>query len=245
MEGVTRRLFPDAEYNEILDGPVLSRTFAIARAHGTWPWDWSKYGFAENDAGLAAMLAVVDLLDEDSMRCDSSTLLRHRYGSALNCAHWIRHSLTVGRVLVTEGRVRIALGRPPRTDAQIDPVFAALRNHFRLVMLYVRELGQVNAGLLGLEFEPASGLPTVEIHELDCWWDMPEFRFQSALVFHLLESFMPEAVLDGRRLSAPVIDRLTALGLTPVHLGEFHRFRGGFAPRTPLEQSFRALIDNP
>ena len=244
LERITRRLFA-TEFEAVLTNSLLGRAFAVARAHGSWPWDWSPFAFVENDAGLAAMLAVADLLDEDSMRCDSSTLLRHRYGTALNCAHWIRHSLTVGRVLVCEGQVDVEFGRPPRTDAQIEPVFAALRNHYRIVLLYLRELGQVNAGLLGINFDPPTGLPNTEVRDLEGWWEMPEFRFQSALVYHLLESFMAEALLDNRRLPSAAIHRLTTLGLTPVDLTEFYRFRGALAPRTPLEQTFHALIDNP
>jgi hypothetical protein len=138
-----QRLFKDTDVEGALDDILVQRALNIAQAHGTWPWDWQKFSFVDKDSGLAAMLAVADLLDEDALRCDSSTLLRHRYGTPLNCAHWIRHGLTVGRVLVREGNVAVRFGRPPRTDAQMEPVFAALRNHYRLVKLYVKDLGHV------------------------------------------------------------------------------------------------------
>ena len=243
MEGLVRRLFHDSEFQPLLDDAVVARAFRVARAHGSWPWEWSVVRFSGADEGLAAMLAVADLLDEDSMRCDSATLLRHRYGTALNCAHWIRHTLTVGRVLVHFGNISITLGRPPGTDGQIEPIFIALRNHYQLVRVYAAQLAQVGAGLLAVTFNPPAGVPPLEVRELSNWSEIPEFRFQSALVYHLLESFMPEALLDARRQSPDVITRLTGLGLSPVDLSDFYRVRGELAPRTPEEQSFHSLLD--
>jgi hypothetical protein len=94
METLVCRLFKDTQFELVLNDAVVARCFHVASAHGTWPWDWGRFGFSGTDEGLAAMLAVADLLDEDALRCDSSTLLRHRYGTPLNCAHWIRHGLT-------------------------------------------------------------------------------------------------------------------------------------------------------
>jgi hypothetical protein len=79
------------------------------------------------------MLAVADLLDEDSLRCDSETLLRHRNGSSMNRAHWIRHGLTYSRVLVTNGVIRAQLAVPPNTTPAFAVVLSALRNQYRLV----------------------------------------------------------------------------------------------------------------
>jgi hypothetical protein len=242
MERLTRRLFRATRFESLLDEPLLLRAFAIARAHCEWPKDWAPFSFPENDAGLAAMLAVADLLDENATRCDSQTLLRHRFGSALNCAHWIHHSLTTNRVLVIGGRVNVKLARPPQTDARIEPVMTALRNHYRLALLYVSELSQVGAALLSVDFDPSTGLPTDEANEIRDWNQMPEFRFQSALVYQLLESFMPQALLDPRRVPPADIQRLMTFGLQPVDLTDFYRIRGALAPRTAIERSFHALL---
>ena len=244
MEALVRRLFKDTQFEALLDDPIVKRAFQVARAHGTWPWDWAKLRFTHRDEGLAAMLAVADLLDEDALRCDASTLLRHRYGTPLSCAHWIRHGLTIGRVLVLRGMIDIEFGRPPGTDSQIEPVFVALRNHYNLVRTYATQLSQVGAGILGLNFTPPNGVPLTEVRELDRWAEIKEFQFQSALVYHLLESFMPEALLDARRCDTTVLERLTKLGLTPIDLTDFYRFRGDVAPRTALEQSFHALLNS-
>jgi hypothetical protein len=241
MENLARYLFEGAD----LDHPVVQRAFLVARAHGKWPWEWAKFNFIERDAGLAAMLAVADLLDEDSMRCDSFTLLRHRYGTPLNCAHWIRHGLTAGRVIVDAGRIRVVLARPPCTDAQLEPLFTALRNHYQLVWLYMRELGQVNASLIGIEFDPQCGIPERESPELEGWLQIPGFGVQSALVHHLFNSFMPEALLDETRVSPDTINRLRTLRLAPIDLTDFHRFRGRITRRTPVEENFHVLLGLP
>lgn len=245
MEALIRRVFATTEFNDLLDDPLILRSLQVARAHSTWPWDWKSFGFTGKDEGLAAMLAVADLLDEDALRCDSSTLLRHRYGTPVNCAHWIRHGLTIGRVLILQGIITVELGRPPGTDSQIEPVFIALRNHYQLVRVYASQLAQAGAGILRVVFNPPDGVPLVEVRDLQHWSEIPEFHFQSALVYHLLESFMPQALLDERRCSSAVIQRLTKLGLSPVDLTDFYAIRGELAPRTSLEQSFHALLNSP
>ena len=243
MEKLVRRLFSGSLLADVLVTPVCVRAFAVARAHGKWPSGWSSFGFSPTDAGLAAMLAVADLLDEDSNRCDTSTLLHHRHGSHLNYAHWIRHSLTDNRVLVDRGAIRVSLQRPPGTDAQLGAVFQALRNHYRLCLLYREELSQIRAGILGIEFSSSDMCPRNEAIELRDWARIPGFQTQSALVFHLLNSFMPEALLDQRRLGPVNIARLKANGAEETDLTEFYRIRGEIELHPADEQVFLALMN--
>ena len=242
MDRVALRLLEGTAFAHLFNHTTIQRAFVVAKAHGQWPWQWNPADFVGRDSGLAALVAVADLLDEDSARCDSATLLRHRFGSAENCAHWIRHGLTLGRVLVNEGRVVVRFARPPSSDAQLDPVFVALRNHYLLVRLYLGELGQVGAGLISVEFDPPRGSPVEVARELGGWELLADFRTQSALVFHLLGSFMPEALMDGRRVGTSELSRLAAEGLTPVPLAGFYARRGATHPRMPIEQSFLALL---
>jgi len=244
MEALTRRLFEANSFSTLFDHPVLMRSFNVARAHGTWPWQWSPRNFQLRDAGLAAMLAVADLLDEDSNRCDTATLLGHRLGNHLNSSHWIRHGLTHGRVLVEAGVIRVELRRPPNSDAQLAPVYSALRNHYRLALLYLRELGQVNAGILNLVVFPENGCPDEQAENLDGWERLQGFATQSALVFQLLNSFMPEALLDTRRVDPETIERLRALGLEKVDLQHFYVIRGDLELHSYEEQAFLALLGN-
>lgn len=242
MEGVLRRMFLGTEFENAVNDPIVQRALQTAKAHGTWPWKWDLARLPGRDVGLAALVAVADLLDEDSARCDSATLLRHRYGTAENCAHWIRHGLTQGRVLVERGRVSVTLARPPETDAQLDMVFVALRNHFSLVMLYLRELGQVGAGLNGINFDPPYGGASAIAEGLADLSNLPGFGTQAALVYHLLGSFMAEALMDARRVPPDTLRRLAAQGLTPIDLTNFYAIRGTREPRLPAEQAFLALL---
>ena len=238
LEGVARRLFESAKLASLLGDSVVKRSFAIAKAHSNWPWDWK---FTDRDAALAALVAVADLLDEDSARCDTATLLHHRLGTAENCAHWIRHGLTVGRVTVQQGQAVVKFARPPGTDSELDRVFVALRNHYLLAHLYVDELAVVG-GQFSIRFEPDGESPQELASELAGWERLPDFQTQSALVFHLLGCFMPEALLDRRRVSDSNRKHLDALGLSEVELSDFYMRRGITYPRMPIEQSFLALL---
>ena len=245
MESLARRLFLPGEHTDIMESVILTRALTVARAHGRWPSHWGQMPFFGRDAGLAAMLAVSDLLDEDSNRCDTSTLLRHRQGTHLNCAHWIRHGLTGNRVLVQNGVVGVTLRRPPDTDAQLAPAYRAVRNHYRLCLRYLGELGQVNAGIIRIKFDPEDGCPEAVATELQGWNQLTGFRTHPAFLFHLLNSFMPEAILDSRRLSSVDLVQLRALGLQEIDLTEFHRIRGGLELHSTDEQAFQALIGPP
>ena len=242
MEGVLRRMLKGTEFENSVTDPIVQRSMNVAKAHGMWPWKWDMATLPGRDAGLAALVAVADLLDEDSARCDSATLLRHRYGTAENCAHWIRHGLTQGRVFVERGYVSVRLARPPGTDAQLDIVFTALRNHFSLVMLYVGKLVQVGAGLHGIQFAPPQGDVSLIAEGLAGWNELEGFGTQGALVYHVLGSFMPEALLDERRLDQETLQRLTSQGIATVDLTRFYEIRGASAPRLLAEQAFLALL---
>ncbi len=242
MEKIVSRMLDGTSVSGLFTDPVVQRALVVAKAHGNWPWQWNATDFRGRDTGLAAIVAVADLLDEDSARCDSATLLKHRFGSPENCAHWIRHGLTAGRVLVEEGKIVVKFARPPGTDARLDVIFSALRNHFLLVRLYLRELAQVEAGFLTMEFVPPTGGPTMVAPELLQWQKLVEFQTQSALIYHLLGSFMPEALLDARRIEAGDLARLEAEGLAQIPLAGFNSIRGTSRPKTEVEQSFDALL---
>lgn len=239
MRPLIHRLFRSSEFGSVLSEPEIERAFNVAAAHGRWPWEWS---LDVNDAGLAAMLAVADLLDEDSQRCDSATLMTHRRGNALNYAHWIRHGLTAERVLVANGRISVKLAVPPQTDSDLLPVYLALRNHYLLTKLYNGPLSSLGAGTLDLDFDPPTGIPSRVSEQLEGWWTLSELQTQPALIFHLLGSFLPEALVDSRRLSTAQLDQLSPAALTPVDLGKYYDYRGLFVSRDSVRQSFCAIL---
>lgn len=246
IQGLLARLFSGSEHAGFLNHDVLRRAITVARAHGSWPWDDGFTRLSGRDSGLAAVVAVADLLDEDSLRCDTPTLLGHRRGTVLNMAHWIRHTLTAGRVLVLDGELSVRLLRPPLTDGRFAPFFSALRNHYRLILLYQEPLSRIGASLLGVRFDPSAAepVPSEEASALVGWNEIPEFAVPGALLANLLQTFMPLALLDSDREQAAGLARIQALpGVEPVDLTSLRALRGATEVRSPYEQAFRALLE--
>lgn len=225
-----------------LECETVERAFRVAQAHGSWPENWGRLRIDGRDAGIAGLLAVADLWDEDSVRCDTSTLIAHRHGTALNHAHWLRHSLTVAPVEIASDSISVELGRLPDTDETMLPVYGALRNHFRLAALYSDALRNIDIQLRLLRFAPETGLPTRTTDAGKGWQTIPGYSTQPALLFHLLRSFMPEALLNDRALQPELLERLRHLGLEPVDLSSVRGIPGFVEGRSEEEQAFRALM---
>lgn len=223
------------------NSPIIERALQVAIAHGSWPWNPEFTSLSARDAALGAILAVADLLDEDSNRCDITTLLDHRQGTQLNRAHWIRHGLTVGRVNIASDEIGISLANLANTTAAaMTPAFAALRNHYRLAMLYSDTLRAVGVRNLRPRFNFGAGVPTSTNRELDNWTLIPGFATETALCFQLLTTFFPLAILDSERATPNEMASASGL-LEPVDLTGYRAFRGTGEPRSSYEQISLAL----
>jgi hypothetical protein len=244
IERLVCRLFSGTDFYGDLQERTLNRAFRVARAHAKWPWEWTLFSFSPKDAALASMLAVADLLDEDAARCDTSTLIKHRRGSVLNCAHWIRHALTTSRLLVSKGKFVARLARPPGTGKSLEPVFDGIRNHYRLALLYNSELKHLGAEIQ-IEFGPASGIPKSEASGLRNWQAIPGFRTETALAIHLFSSLSNEALADSAHIAPTVMGKLHSVGITPVDLSLLRRVLGEIEIRSEEERVFHALLFEP
>lgn len=244
LSSLVTRLFAGSPHADLLKNQALQRALAVAKAHGVWPWENGFAALPNKDAGLAAVVAVADLLDEDALRCDTTTLLAHRRGTTTNMAHWIRHTLTANRVLVENGCVEVKLVRPPGTNGLFAPFFSALRNHYRLILLYQEALSRISATILQIEFSPLTGVPTNEAAALARWNFVPEFTTPQALLFHLLQTFMPLALQDIPRVSADALARTKSLNMENIDLQWMHQCMGTVEARSPYEQAFRAVLAN-
>ena len=187
---------------------------------------------------------MADLLDEDSNRCDTRTLLHHRQGTLENFGHWIRHSLTHDRIVIQNGLIRVNMVRPPGTNGQLSSVFTAIRNQIRLSLLYCEPLGYLQVGQIETLFDPMEGLPDGESSELEGWNEIEGLQTQAALNYCLLSSFMPLALKDTRRVYAEELDRVMDLRLEDINLEDFYRIRGKNQVRSPYEQSINALFSD-
>ncbi len=251
LESLVTGILDEYEAGLLSTGPrvnrdLFQRAIQIACAHQYWPWQNGFRDLPGRDQGLAAIIAVADLLDEDSARCDTNTLLHHRQGTLLNMGHWIRHGLTKSPIRVTDGIVKVEMVKPPDTGEGLAPVFAALRNQFRLTGLYNGALDMIGAAPIGVIFHPSEGLPSEENKELTGWNEIPGLPTEESLVFHLLSSFMDEALLKGPNNTAESLADRGAIGMELIDL-KWHeqiKFKDGKEARSLDEQAFYAILQD-
>lgn len=235
IEKLIKRLLEEyRKEDEELDGH-LGISISIAMSHEKWPWEDDYVAQQEllDEKGLVkgriralnAVLAVCDLLDEDSNRCDTMTLIRHRHGSTENMAHWIRHALTKEVIGVKEKKVQVRFRRLVPSEESHEIIYRALRNHYRLVRLYNPALKELDAEIKHIEFLPSDGIPEDEddiSQQLGgIWPTLPEFKY--SLVGRLLQTFMKEALnMDGgdKQLRC----RLDEVGLETLSLADVEEF---------------------
>lgn len=207
----------------------------MAASHQCWEWEpqfvsagdeMEKLNLdVERVAALNSVIAVSDLLDEDSNRCDTITLIKYRHGTMENLAHWIRHALTVEVDGVRDHKVTVTFRKLIPWKERHEKIYRALRNHYRLVKLYNSRLKKINAEIEHLEFHPMDGIPDLEdeiSNELaGVWVKLPEFK--NHIVEQILSTFMPEA-LNRDAGDAGMRQRLDQLGLESLDLTEEDSF---------------------
>ena len=235
------RVFDGSEHSQTVRGDLVQNAITVAELHGRWGWQFPD-SLDPRTRGLAAIVAVVDLLDEDARRCDSRTLLSHRKGTVENKAHWIRHSLTSSRVMIKRNRVGVTIVSPAGTTSLIAPVFDALRNQYLLINAYKHELRPFGFQRLDIIFNMPAGLPDTSGEQLPLVGQIDEFATESALVYHLLNTFFPEALLDRSRIAPESLTHLENLDLASVDLALFEQVRSSMDFRSTQERSFRAIL---
>ncbi|TWT76198.1 hypothetical protein CA13_66890 [Planctomycetes bacterium CA13] len=233
-------------YEEFFDPACpsnLLRAVEVAMAHQKWPWQWAADGGLDAiGRALAAVVSVADLLDEDAGRCDTTTLLQHRGGDELNRAHWMRHALTADRILITNGSISVDVKKPPGTTHLTKPIYSALRNHFRLISLYEADLRAIDAPITNINLNPSTGIPLTNTDLLKNWNALEGFDNESALTFQLLRTFMGEALKSPTRCSQETLTQLAVASLEDVDLAVLEAAQGSTEPRSPLEQTFEAIV---
>ena len=151
IEKLVKNMLSDYMETEMLSDH-LDVIIGMAQSHAKWPWDpdfvtakpqIARVGLKEERiGGFNAVIAVCDLLDEDSNRCDTLTLIKHYYGTVENKAHWIRHAITKRVEGVKDHGIIVRFRRLPVNSPYLDILYGTLRNHYRLVKLYQEKLSE-------------------------------------------------------------------------------------------------------
>ena len=187
---VRRLLQSQLTYSATVSSSYMDDSFGIAGLHGSWPWDNQYLRRKKADRFLAAVLAVVDLLDEDANRCDTETLMGHRFGDTHNKAHWLRHGLSKHRASIIDGQATVSIQKAPDLvdDGDANGLFAALRNLYRLSTVYNIDLKTRRANF-SISFNPSTGCPLEVNKSLKGWTSITGFGSQKPFCFHLLNTF--------------------------------------------------------
>lgn len=242
---LTKRLLRDY----LLEDPELEGhlniIIHIAASHSAWPWQ-AEFGhdsaLAEElglDAGrlrgLNAVVAVADLLDEDSNRCDTATLIRHKHGSNTNIAHWIRHSLTASVDDVFGQTVRVHFRQIPNVPEDFPLVYRVLRNHYRIVLFYQSDLKAVGAEIRQVIVpEGQAGMVKDELSDkMRVWEEIPDFKY--CLIPRLLGTF-EEAARNQAEPKGELRRRLDQVGMESVDLTAYQNFLTPSFPQTDEER---------
>ena len=140
--------------------PLVDMAILLAMSHHEWPDSTSPIIFEKlrqcasqsgiefaRITGLAAVLGVADLLDEDWTRCDAEALLGHKSATTLNRSHWLRHRMIQERLEVRQSEVVAHIGELTRWRGNCPAALAALRLHLQDAERYNAALEVFNASI--------------------------------------------------------------------------------------------------
>lgn len=209
----------------------LEVVIGMAASHQKWPWEAEFVSHMDaivalgldvrNIEAMNAIIAVCDLLDEDSNRCDTITLIKYRRGTMENMAHWIRHALTVEVDGVKEHTVTVSFRKLLPSEKHHELIYCALRNHYRLVQFYNEKLAVLEAQIEHVIFDSPDGIPgfideiTDQLKEI--WVELEEFK--GCITEQILSTFMQEALnRDGG--NPETRKRLDALDLETMDISK-------------------------
>ena len=221
LQRLLRRILEAEGYKEFTDSNFFELLCHVSMAHEEWSWqkksrhypnikkftpNVSADGYrisTDRACGIAAVVAVCDILDEDALRCDTETLLLHRQGNVLNKAHWIRHLLTDKRVYIKKNKFSITfrwlqygmdqrgvkiLNDPSgcQSGARRKTALDALKNQFSSALLYNDDLSILKADLGDPIYEEEDEMVSIpwNLPSLrDFWGCAPERLLQSVFSF--------------------------------------------------------------
>ena len=276
LRRLLKRILEAAEYTEFVQSNFLNLLCHVAMAHEEWSWQKKPQHYpniremapsvladgykisADRACGLAAVVAVCDILDEDSQRCDTETLLLHRQGNVLNKAHWIRHLLTKERIYIKKNKFTVTFrwlqyGIDKRGLQIInDPsgcqsgsrrkiALDALKNQFSSALLYNDDLSALKADLGDPSYNEEDLMVSIP-------WNLPSLRdFWGCAPERILQSVFSFA----REPDAEILNKWSKItgsaSFRTLDLANYHRLIGLSDNRPePLfdeEITFRSIFE--
>ncbi len=202
----------------------------LAKSHNYWPHTWQDnfpgtLGIASpQNRGLAAVIAVADLLDEDATRCDTVTLIRHRLANDMNHSHWLRHVLTKERVNIHSEIIHVNFKALPGYRASLEKVFIGLRNQYKLTLLYKSELSHIGANIKEIKFYPDSEEPPVNENDTDYEKFCGLFQEKPELKINLEEKLLHSLLSEAREFVGPNFQNID---LKQIDLSSYRNYAKG------------------
>lgn len=152
IENITYRILEGKGYKDFCNSDYFKIVCELARSHNYWPdskefKELFKLDNKNRLIALAGILAVADLLDEDSSRCDSMTLFSNKAGTLLNRAHWLRHMLTANCLKIDKGIVQVTFQEPFNLLGKIEGAYIGLENHLKQCYRYNKVLSEIRADI--------------------------------------------------------------------------------------------------
>jgi len=204
LRKLLRRVLEVSGYTEFAQSHFYNLLCHIAMAHEEWSWQKTAQHYpnirkfaadvradgykisCDRACGIAAVVAVCDILDEHYLRCDTETLILHRQGNVLNKAHWIRHLLTKERIYIKKNRFAVTFrwlqydrdlrGLPIGNDpsgcqgaSRRKVALDALKNQFSSALLYNDDLSVLKADLGEPSYMEEEAMMPIR-------WNLPSLR---------------------------------------------------------------------
>lgn len=213
---VCRILGSEEELASVVESDWYNLAVSIAESHGEWPkpsWPSEagpvyakikeyapKIGISpERAGGLAAVLAVADLLDEDYRRCDTDALLGHKQGTTLNRSHWLRHRFIRTPPAIENGLAQIELVRTKRWPNMSDAVLSTLQLHLNQATDRYNPLLRTFQADFAIEYNVFDGPDDLADSKLEFFDQAPDVHLLRAFSERILRHGI--STLDGSELN--------------------------------------------
>lgn len=239
LPGLLRRLLSVHELLKLLPGSdAYECSVILAMSHQEWPPRSSdspqgplfenlcKYGTSmgmssDRLMGLAGVLAVCDLLDEDQSRCDIEALFGNKHATTLNRAHWLRHSLISKPPTIDRGIVEIELQPPASYETDIPCVLELMNYHLKQAELEYNHilglLGEDTPLTINIRTGASNSVPTVG--ELPYFSQALDIQMLRAFSSHEIHGLLKQLVTQSDSALADIQSKLQfVLALLPIDM---------------------------